>query len=370
MAYSPAYTAEEFHQAQSTYQQCVSDGFADVRAGALVRFGIKSALVEAARRLDWSQDRVKRVLNTAVNKAAATPEYKAPVLPGPDIPLDDLVRQMAAEQKRQRAYRNAAEWMPYTVTGEAPFALAFVGDPHIDVCDIERLCAHLDLIEATPRMWAVGLGDWLNSWAPKLQGQYAHQMVTQRNGIRLAEWVLSRDIWWLLLLGNHDGERWHGHNNPLRWMQTACPVPVQEWQSKFTIRCGDATWRVWAAHNFPGNSSFNANHGPDKRALHTGAMADLYIAGDRHTFKLSQDQHEHTGRVFWSARARGYKPLDTYALEGGHGEAGGEKGIGHTITGVFDPRDGSLVCFAEVEKAAAYLATISRVRVRAGSAAA
>lgn len=293
-------------------------------------------------------------------------DYTPPQLPSEDINLDELISQMEAEQERQKTHRSAAEWMKFHVNGTEPFALAFVGDPHLDTCDIARLRGHLDLIEATPRMWAVGLGDWLNSWVGRLKGQYGLQAVTERQGLMLAQWVLKRDIWWLLLLGNHDGERWHGHGNPLRWMETACPVPVQEWQAKFSIACGDATWKIWAAHNFPGNSQFNANHGPDKRALHTGAMADLYIAGDRHTFKLSQDQHEHTGRVFWSARARGYKPLDTYALEKGHGSAGGEAGIGHSIGAVFDPRDGSLVCFADLHKAASYLRSLKpRISVRA-----
>jgi len=166
------------------------------------------------------------------------------------------------------------------------------------------------------------------------------------------QWMFQKPIWWAIILGNHNGGRWHGDGSALKWMENACPTPVQEWQAKFTVTCGDAQWKVWAAHNFPGNSTFNANHGPDKRALYTGAMADLFVAGDRHVFKLSHDQHEHTGRIFWTARAKGYKRLDLYAEELGFS---GKQTIGHSIGAVFDPRDNSLVCFSDVKKTAQYL---------------
>ena len=248
--------------------------------------------------------------------------------------------------------------MTFNFHGNEPFALAFVGDVHADTCDIALLKRHMDLIEQTPRMWAVGIGDWINGWVGKLRAQYAFQSTTERDAYRLARWVLQKPIWALVLWGNHDGQRWHGEGSPLKWMETA-PAASKEWQAKFTVSCGNASWKVWAGHNFPGNSQFNVNHGMDKRALHTGAMADLFVAGHTHTFKLSQDQHEHTGRMFWSARARGYKYLDHYAMELGYGE----KTIGHSIGAVFDPRTGNLTCFADLEEAASYLTFLRMRRV-------
>ena len=135
-------------------------------------------------------------------------------------------------------------------------------------------------------------------------------------------------------------------------MQTTSATPIQEWQVKFKVACGDASWKIWAAHNFPGNSIYNANHGPDRRAIFTGAIAVLFVAGDRHTFKLSHDQHEHTGKIFWTARAKGYKRLDLYAEELGYS---GKQSIGHSIGAVFDPSTERLTCFSDVKETADYL---------------
>jgi Calcineurin-like phosphoesterase len=305
------------------------------------RFGLKPLVAERKRPV--------RVLND---------EFTAPEIPSDDEDLDEIVARMAANQAKRYAKQAASEWMRFDVKGDKPFALAFIGDPHIDTSDIARLIEHVDIIKSTDRMWAVGLGDWINGWSQKLRGQYAQQAVTERDAIRLARWLLQQEIWMLILLGNHDGERWHGQMNPLRWIETACPVDVIDWQVKFKVACGGRDWKIWAAHNFPGNSQYNVGHGPKKRAIFTGAEADIYIAGDRHTFMLAQDQHEHTGRVYWTARARGYKPIDMYATELGYGDAGGQSGIGHSIGAVFDPRNGSLVCFAELDKAAAYLKSL------------
>jgi hypothetical protein len=287
--------------------------------------------------------------------AQTTDQWKdcvAPEIECADEDLDAIMDKLEEEDEREAKARASLEWMEFQVKGNEPFALVFVGDPHADTCSIRLLRQHLKIVENTPRMWAVGLGDWINQWQPKLRGQYAFQSTTERTALRIVEWMFQRPIWWAILLGNHNGGRWHGDGAALKWMRTASLTPTQEWQVKFTIRSGEAIWKVWAAHNFPGNSTFNVNHGPDKRALFTGAIADLFVAGDRHTYKLSHDQHEHTGRTFWTARAKGYKRFDLYPEEMGWS---GKQNIGHSIGAVFDPRDGSLQCFSDVEKTASYL---------------
>lgn len=367
---APPLDREAVAQTIAAYREALAEGFLPL--GARIGTGKRSATTHVSEVLSISLSAAATRLRMLHSKGLLTggkaDSYTAPALPAEDEDLDDIMARREAEQARQYAAREAAEWMRFTVHGDEPFALAFIGDPHLDVCDIKKLREHVDLIERTDRMWAVGLGDNINEWATKLRGQYAQQTITERQAYQMVRWLLQKPIWWGLILGNHSGSRWHGEGSPLRWMETAAPVPIQEWQIKFSIECGAAVWRVWAAHNFPGHSQYDKGFGANKRALYTGAEADIYVAGDRHVFTLRQDQHEHTGRVYWSVRARGYKALDAYAEELGHGDAGGRRGIGHSIGAVFDPRDRSVVCFAELQKAADFLATLRkkpRVRVAA-----
>ena len=93
-------------------------------------------------------------------------------------------------------------------------------------------------------------------------------------------------------------------------------------------------------------------------ALLTGAAADLYIAGDHHVWTLQQDEAEHNGRIFWTARARGYKILDAYAEQLGYQP----QQHGHSITAICDSRDGSMQCFASLPHAAKYLAYLQQAK--------
>lgn len=307
-----------------------------------------NCLPEASTAPNWANS---RPASTSIIQPPQ-PAFTAPILPPEFEDIDSLVDRLAEEQRRLEAHNEASEWMPFSVEGNKPFALAFIGDPHLDQCDILTLKSHVELIERTPGFWAVGLGDWVNGWTGRLRGNYAFQSLTERDGFALAQWIFKKPIWWLLILGNHDGLRWHGYGSPLRWMETAAPVPVQDWQVKFSVTCGEAEWKVWAAHDFPGTSGWNVLHGPGKRAQLTGAIADLFICGDDHVYGVMETQHEHTGKPYWVGRAKGYKPRDkSYALEKGYGE----QTMGHSIAAVFDPRDGSLTCFSNLFKAAAFL---------------
>ena len=274
----------------------------------------------------------------------------APEIPSEDEDLDLVMDRLAEAKRRRKSADESREWMRFTVEGDGPFGLVFVGDPHGDDCDIDQLRQDVELIKATPRMWAVGLGDYINQWNKKLFHKYASQTINERDAFRIAQWLFQQQIWMLIILGNHDGQRWHGNGSPLRFMQHSAPVDLQDWQAKFEVSCGANAWRVWAAHDFPGNSIWNALHGPSRRAQLTGAMADLFICGDHHVFGLAQTQHEHTGKPYWVARAKGYKPLDDFALEKGYGQ----QTMGHSIAAIFDV-DGSMTCFSNLDKAASYL---------------
>lgn len=364
---APTISAKALDEFLAAYRQCVAEGFAP--DGVPVGTGRASASAEAGRRLGMSLNasgRRKRDLKEAGRLAepARTDTFTPPDLPAANEPVHDMVRRRIAAFARKREAAKAREWMQFRVEEDAPFLLAFVGDPHADDdgTDLGLLERHLDLIQATPGAWAIGMGDWLNSWIGRLGRLYGEQGTSTTEAWQFADWMLNRPIWMLLLRGNHD--MWNGSSDPLKWISRQGLAPLVDWRAQFTVACGGASWRIHAAHDFPGNSMWNRLHAPLKRAKMTGHNADLYIAGHRHTFALAEDQDEHSGRVAWLARCKGYKALDSYAYVLGYGQA---QDRGQSIAAVCDPRSGKMQCFSDLDEAAAWLTWLRRPRVRVPS---
>lgn len=321
--------------------------------GSVSRAAIEEGIAESTLRRHYRRALLSR-------EEVPTPFEVSP-LPSGDEPIEALLDRREAAARRKLEAAAARDRLRFTIKEDAPFALVFVGDPHADDdgCDLGKLRRDLSLIENTPGMHGVGMGDWTNAWAGRLSRLYAQQGTTEADAWRFAEWMLGKPIWLLLLLGNHD--LWAGAGSPLRWMAREGRAPILDWQARFTVACGGAEWRIHAAHDFPGHSMWNRLHAPLKRAKMTGHDADLYIAAHRHTFALAQEQDEHSGKVAWLARCRGYKVLDSYASVLGYGQA---QSMGESIAAVCDPSTGSMTCFADVPLAATYLTWLRRPKVR------
>ncbi len=305
------------------------------------------------RRLSWCHH-FKVPLAGFERSAATEPsprDYTHPALPSLEEDIEADIDRQASEFRRRREAQAAREWMKFEIHGNKPFALAYIGDPHLDDpnTDIGKLRDHVGIIRSTPRMWAVGLGDYTNGWVGRLARKYADQQVTERAAYARAKWLFDQDIWLLLVLGNHDA--WKGGGSPFEWMINNAHTPLMEWEAKFELICDRSIWRIWAAHDFPGTSQWNILHGPLKRAMMTGGSADMFICGDKHSYGVLHTQHEHTGKPYWVGRARGYKMQDDYSRQCGYGE----HDIGHSIVAVHDPRTGLIQCFDDLELGASYL---------------
>jgi len=365
---SPAEATRSIH----AVEQALRDGYRPLGAHgqgpgavsvAAERLGMPSATLY--NRLRGIKEQLGREPDWSLAKGHARP-FTAPELPPSHEPVDDMIERRKAAFLRKRAAANAKRWMRFDVHGSEPFGLMFVGDPHADDdgCDLPTLDRHLSLMSADRGLYGVGMGDWTNNWVGRLQRLYAEQGTTASDAWRFAEWMLKRPGWLLLLRGNHD--MWSGSGDPLRWM--ASGAPLVDWSAQFVVAAGDAQWKIEAAHDFPGSSMWNKLHAPMRRAKLGGQEADLYIAAHRHTFALAEEQDEHTGRVSWLARARGYKALDSYAHVSGYGQ---QQDRGQSIVAVCVPADRRMRCFSDADEGAEYLAWLRRprVRVRAATAA-
>jgi len=310
---------------------------------------------EARRRSYAHCDAAYRAWREGEPKPAKVAEVVRPALVSSHEPVEDWLARREAQFARKQAAAKSLDWMRFEIKRPGPFGLVFVGDPHIDDdgCDLATLRRDLDLIERTPGLYGIGLGDWINNWIGRLARLYGQQGSTESEAWRACEWLLSRPIWMLLLKGNHD--LWSGGGSPMQWM-VGHGTPLVDWSVRFVVASGAREWRIEAAHNFPGSSIYNKGHGPKRRAMLTGAHADLYIAGDHHVWTLQQDEAEHNNAVYWTARARGYKMLDAYADVLGHRP----QQRGHSITAICDPASGLMQCFSNLPEAAGYLAFLQQ----------
>ncbi len=324
--------------------------------------------VEAACSLDLPKStfthRLRMALKEGVTPNAEGKEYETPDLPSDEIPPEELKERLKKRFiERQKAHQ-ARSWMKFKVKVEGPFALAFIGDPHLDDngCNWPLLDRDIELVKNTEALWSVGLGDYTNNWAGILSQRVSPmQEVTRPQAWRLAEWFFGQkkpngqSIHWLLIKGNHDvWSNEKGLGDPLDWMEHGAG-PLEDWKAQFVAVCSNGREvPIYAAHNFKGHSFWHPGHGPLRKARLQGE-AELYICGDKHTWQcIELEDPERPGRVFWAVRARGYKFMDDYAVKLGHEQ----QQYGCTITAVIDPEASgpcAIRCFPDLEEAADFL---------------
>lgn len=295
----------------------------------------------AATELGCARATLQMRLARIEGKEKAEEAYKAPELVESDLPVEDIIARNKKAFERRQTAAASRQWMEFNVKVKGPFALVFVGDPHMDDngCNWPLLERDVEIVRDTDAMFGIGLGDYTNNWSGRLQRIYANQETTRSEAWALAEWFFGQkkpngqSAWWLLLKGNHD--LWSssfGNGDPLDWMQRGSAA-LEDWQAQFVAVAGKARVPVWAAHDFKGSSIWNPLHGPMRKGA-LNADADVYVCGDKHNWGLMElESQEQPGRIVWSVRARGYKFIDSHASRLGFGA----QDHGASIAMVIDP---------------------------------
>jgi hypothetical protein len=329
-----------------------------------------NSIIEAFKRLG-SQRAVARELglHRASVQAALRREAKfhdegaapdvplADDLPADDVSIDEIIALQSKRFEARHAHTAAKRWRRFTIPTAGPYALMFFGDPHVDDngCNWPLLQAHCDLARDTEALYAINIGDTTNNWAGRLARLWAEQDTSSSTARKLAKWLLSDSgvPWFLWLHGNHD--LWDGPVGA-SWFEAKRPhfVAMEDWQAKVTLASPNGyELRLWAAHNFKGNSIWNNMHGLE-RAAQMQDWAHLYVAGHHHDVGLRQGENPHRNFCYWLARARGYKFLDHYAeLHGfGHHQHGA------SVLAVIDPeadQPNAVQCFLDPFEGAEFL---------------
>ncbi len=278
-----------------------------------------------------------------------------PDLPSSELPAEQLIDQACARFTGHLAAREARRWMEIKVKSNKPIGVCFMGDPHIDNngCNWPLLRRDIKVLEDTPGMYAVNIGDLTDNWVGRLVRLYADQEMSKKQAWKLAKYLMrDSGIKWLChLLGNHDA--WN--DGPYLIKANAQPmVPVEDWQSRFQIAFPNGQKvRVHAAHDFPGSSIWNKMHGPQKAAMML-ERADIFACGHKHEWAINESENANRDFVYHLIRARGYKFIDSYSDQLGYGS----QKFGASITAIIDPTGSDtkkIRCFPDLPEAAEFL---------------
>lgn len=339
---NPTLTDEQLRKARAAFEKFGS------QAKAAKALGIERSTL--ARQLRIADARLKD----------APPEIELPDFPDEDVPIEDIIGHMAKRFKKRQASYDAHTWFPVNVRDNLPIGLLAVGDPHLDdnganwplIQEHARICAETD------GMYAVNIGDSTNCWGGRLIRKYADQDTSLSTARRLVEWfMLDSGVRWLVwLYANHehmgDGSAILGQMSK---RYGTAKVVMHDWEARFVLRFPNGVdVRIFAAHDFPGNSMWNPLHGQVK-AARFGSNIDVLIAGHKHNWAISQWELADQDVTPLMIRVRGYKYMDDYARRIGVIE----QREGASVLLVVDPnaktRGGRTLAFQDVEQGADYL---------------
>lgn len=271
------------------------------------------SVTEAAKALGIS----RTTLQARVGRK--TDELVVPAPESGEVSVEDILayKRKVFSQKKRAAVQGAVLKVP--IRGDEPWAIWHFGDPHLDDdgCDIDTLERHIEIVLSTPRLWCANVGDTTNNWVGRLARLYAHQVTTDSQAWKLAEWFIGklRGRWSYIVGGNHDS--WSGASDPLIWISKQANAVYQSSEVIAQLAWAkDRHIEVNCRHDFAGHSQWNPAHGPTK-ALLLGLRSHIAIAGHKHSSGYGVIKSPDTGRTCHAVRVASYKYFDRYARDHG-----------------------------------------------------
>ncbi len=208
-----------------------------------------------------------------------------------------------------------------------PIALVFMADLHLgsDGTDYERIEREIDIIDNTPGMYAVGVGDWLDNF---IVGKLTMIRIDGTPFRVSEEWALVRHALRRLapklvasVAGNHDN--WTHAVAGIDYLREVHQEIVGRHilyghdELCFEVLVGDALFPIKARHKWRGNSALNPTQGIERDAKMDGS----------YFFKVGVGAHTHASGVAREFNNRGqtalaclcgaYKREDDYAIASG-----------------------------------------------------
>lgn len=242
-------------------------------------------------------------------------------LPDRVRPFEEILADRSRSTSRRLRAESARELIDVELDISGPFAIAMIGDPHIDNpgCNLDLLMQHTDLIVATDGMFAICVGDVQDNWIGRLARLWASQGIDAAESQVLVDGWLRRLQPKLIALaqGNHD--LWQEGMNGLSamdWIRAGGSLMERHGVRMRLTSKDRETVTINMRHDFPGRSQYNAAHGPTK-SLMFGCRDDVAVAGHTHVFGRSVMLNPENRKPMHGVRLGSYKHSDDYARQMG-----------------------------------------------------
>ena len=243
----------------------------------------------------------------------------APVVPSPELTALEIIEHRIKKFERKRQYEEARQLINVEIPITGPYGILHFGDPHVDDdgTDLRKLIYDIDLVKATPGLFAANIGDSRNNWVGRLARLYGEQGTSAKEALILADWFLKqlKGKWAYIIGGNHDA--WSGADDPLEWIsdQVNALYEPSEARIQLVVPKGENT-TINARHDFKGSSQWNSAH-PVMKASMLGVRDDIFVCGHKHVCGYGVNKSPDDGRICHCLQIGSYKIYDRYAREKG-----------------------------------------------------
>jgi hypothetical protein len=169
----------------------LSDELANQAIKAREKYG---SIQGAAKALGVSRQTLQSRLRVAEARGQLPDqEIIFPDLPSSELPPEQLIEQACKRFEGHLAARDARRWMEIKVKSNKPIGVCFMGDPHIDNngCNWPLLRRDIKILEDTPGLYAVNIGDLTDNWVGRLVRLYADQEMSKKQAWKLAKYLLK-----------------------------------------------------------------------------------------------------------------------------------------------------------------------------------
>lgn len=216
-----------------------------------------------------------------------------------DLTLQDFVDLVRVNQRAVNAVDPILTTETITLDADQPVGIIFVSCSHLGsrYVNHEAFTELLKKVLDIPRLYWFALGDDTEGMTGFFDVASAHEQALadpklQRRMLALVLDQLAEKKKLLCGFAGQHGADWERRKrgaDPIKSMYLDRGVPYFDGQSYIRLNVGRQMYRLFAAHQLPGNSMYNKNHPQKRAALWKAPTADVIVMGDKHTYSVQQE---------------------------------------------------------------------------------